>query len=200
MSYSTDSSTYHIWLCSIATDKVLVEKQEEIEILQEKITSLTLQLMERDEKISQLIENMKGKQLLDILLYQIICLALQSQVVQLRDLEVHELLHDQIQDDDPQLSEKFEEVLASQQEPSSDDKLTQEPYDRVDDTSKLTSSDYGTQHNTSQSKIQKFIGNIREQFDWLVTVSKLDCLVEDTLSLSTVLSCLRTNSLSIYMT
>ena len=67
MSYSTVSSTYHIWLCSIATDKVLVDKQEEIEILQEKVTSLNLQLMERDEKISQLMENMKGKQLLDIL-------------------------------------------------------------------------------------------------------------------------------------
>ena len=64
MSYSTVSSTYHIgiWLYSIVTDKVLVDKQEEIEILQEKITSLTLQLMERDEKISQLMENMKGKQ------------------------------------------------------------------------------------------------------------------------------------------
>ena len=61
MSYSTVSSTYHIWLCSIATDKVLVEKQEEIEMLQEKITLLTLQLMEREEKISQLMENMKGK-------------------------------------------------------------------------------------------------------------------------------------------
>ena len=60
MSYSTVSSTYHIWLCSIATDKVLVEKHEEIEILQEKIISLTLQLMEREEKISQLVENIKG--------------------------------------------------------------------------------------------------------------------------------------------
>ena len=62
------------------------------------------------------------------------CLALQSQVVQLRD---------QIKSYDPQLSQKFEEVLASQQEPSSDDKLTQEePDDRVDD------------HDiTSQSKI-----------------------------------------------
>ena len=69
MSYSTDNSTYHIWFCS--TDKVLVDKQEEIEILQEKVTPLTLQLMEREEKISQLMENMKGKQLLDILLYQI---------------------------------------------------------------------------------------------------------------------------------
>ena len=71
-----------------------MDKQEEIEMLQEKITSLTLQLMEREEKISQLMENMKGKQLLDILLYQIICLVLQSEVVQLRD---------QIKIDDPQL-------------------------------------------------------------------------------------------------
>ena len=61
MSYNTVSITYHIWLCSIATDKVLVEKQEEIEILQEKITSLTLQLKAREDKISQLIENMKSK-------------------------------------------------------------------------------------------------------------------------------------------
>ena len=136
MSYSAVSSTYHtgIWLCSIATDKVLVDKQEEIEMLQEKITSLTLHLMEREEKISHLMENMKGKQLLDNLLYQIMCLALQSQVVQLRD---------QIKSYDPQLSQTFEEVLASQQEPSSDDKLIQEePDDRVDD------------HDiTSQSKI-----------------------------------------------
>ena len=43
-------------------------------------------------------------------------------------------LCDQIKSDDPQLSETFEEILTSQQEPSSDDKLTQEePDDRVDD-------------------------------------------------------------------
>ena len=56
------SSTYHLWLCSIVTDKVLVYKQEEIELLQEKTTSLTLQLMEREEKISQLSEKMKSKE------------------------------------------------------------------------------------------------------------------------------------------
>ena len=56
-----------MWLYSIVTDKVLVDKQKEIEILQEKITSLTLQLMEREEKISHLMENIIGKQLLDIL-------------------------------------------------------------------------------------------------------------------------------------
>ena len=92
--------------------------------------------MERDEKISHLMKNMKGKQLLDILLYQIMCLVLQSPVVR---------LHDQVKSYDPQLSQKFEEVLASQlqQELPSDDKLTQEePDDRVDD------------HDiTSQSKI-----------------------------------------------
>ena len=60
MSYSTVSSTYHIWLCSVATDKVLLEKQEEIEILQEKVTLLTLQLIEKKEKISQFMEEMKG--------------------------------------------------------------------------------------------------------------------------------------------
>ena len=62
MSSNIVSKTYHIWVCSIATDKVLIDRQEEIGILQEKITSLTLQLMEREEKISQLMENMKGKQ------------------------------------------------------------------------------------------------------------------------------------------
>ena len=62
MSYSTDSSTYHIWLCSIAIDKVLVDKQEEIEALKMEIKSLNLQLMEREESgISQLMEKMKGK-------------------------------------------------------------------------------------------------------------------------------------------
>ena len=145
MSYSIVSSTYHIWLCSIATDKALVEKQEEIEMLQEKITLLTLQLMEREEKISQLMENMKGKQLLDILLYQIICLVLQSQVIKFRDPEAHELLCDQIQHD-LQLNQNLEEVLPSQQQLSSDDKLD----DRVDE---LTSSDHETEDITSQSKI-----------------------------------------------
>ena len=54
----------------------------------------------------------------------------------------------------------------------SDEKLTQEESDdKVHDTSKLTSSDHKTAGITSQSKIQKFIGNIREQFDWLVTCS-----------------------------
>ena len=113
-------------------------------MLQEKMTSLTLQLVERDEKISQLMENMKGKQLLDILLYQIMCLALQSQVVQLRD---------QIKSDDRQLSQTFKKVLASQQQIPSDEKLTQEPYDRVDDASKLISSDPETADITIPSKI-----------------------------------------------
>ena len=62
MNYSTVSSTYHIWLYSIATDKVLVEKQEKIEALQMEIKSLNVQLMEREESgISQLMEKMKGK-------------------------------------------------------------------------------------------------------------------------------------------
>ena len=106
-------------------------------MLQEKITSLSLQLMERDKQFSQMMENMKGNQLLDILLCQIICLALQSQVVQLCD---------QIKRNDPQLSQKFKEVLTNQEEPSSDDKLTQEePGDRVDD--------HKTKEISSQSKI-----------------------------------------------
>ena len=88
---------------------------------------------------------MKGKQILSILLYHIICLALQSQVVQ---------LHDQIKSDDPQLSQNFEEALASKQESPLDDKLTQEePDDRVDDTSKLTLIDNEREDITSQSKI-----------------------------------------------
>ena len=39
--YSIVSSTYHILLCSIATDKVLVEKQEEIKLpIQQKLHTL----------------------------------------------------------------------------------------------------------------------------------------------------------------
>ena len=33
LSYNAVNSTYHIWLCSIATDKILAEKQEEVEKL-----------------------------------------------------------------------------------------------------------------------------------------------------------------------
>ena len=132
---------YRIWLFPIATDKILVEKQKEIKILQEKLTSLNVHLMEREERIIQLMENMKGKQLLDILLCQIICLVLQSQVVQLRD---------QIKSYNHRLSQTFEEVLAGQQEPQSDDKLTQEkPDEREDDTS----LDHETEDISSQSKI-----------------------------------------------
>ena len=62
MSYNTDSSTYHIWLCSIVTNKVLVEKQEKIEALQMEIKSLNVEVMEREESgISQLMEKIKGK-------------------------------------------------------------------------------------------------------------------------------------------
>ena len=68
MIYSTVYDIYCVWLCSIATDKVLIDKQEEIKILQEKITSLTIQVRESKEKNSNLMENMKGKQLLSILI------------------------------------------------------------------------------------------------------------------------------------
>ena len=64
MSCNTVSSTYHIWLYSIATDmyKILAEKQEETGTLQMEIKSLNVQLMEREEsRISQLMEEMKGK-------------------------------------------------------------------------------------------------------------------------------------------
>ena len=132
-------------LCSIATDKALVDKQEEIKILQKKITSLTLQLMKREEKINQLMENIKGKQLLDILLFQIISLVLQSQMVHLRN---------QIKSDDPQLGQMFREILASQQQQPSDDKLTLEEVDeRVEDITKSTLSDHVTTNIPNPSKI-----------------------------------------------
>ena len=80
MSYNTDSSTYHIWLCSIATDKVLVEKQEEIEILQEKITSLTLQLKEREGAISQLMEKIKSNKTIKYISEIIIIIIIRSTI------------------------------------------------------------------------------------------------------------------------
>ena len=62
MSYSTVNSTYHIWLYSIATDKVLVDKQEQIKGLQIKMKLLNVKLMEREESgMRWLIEMMKGK-------------------------------------------------------------------------------------------------------------------------------------------
>lgn len=65
MSYHTVSSTYHIR--SIDTDEVLVDKDEEIEILQEKIMSLNLELKEREGTISQLMEKIKSKKDINIL-------------------------------------------------------------------------------------------------------------------------------------
>ena len=61
MSYIVLLVVHTICYVRIATDKVLVEKQEEIEILQEKMMSLTLELKEREEAISQLMEKMKSK-------------------------------------------------------------------------------------------------------------------------------------------
>lgn len=46
---------------SIATDKVLIENQKEIETLQEKTTLLTLELKNREERINQLIKNVKSR-------------------------------------------------------------------------------------------------------------------------------------------
>ena len=101
--------------------------------------------MEREERIIQLMENIKGKQLLDILFCHIICLVLQSQVVQLRD---------QIKSDNPQLTQRFQEILVSQQQQPSDDKLTLEEADeRVEDINKLTLSDYETINIPNPSKI-----------------------------------------------
>ena len=101
--------------------------------------------MEREEKISQLIENIKGNQLLDVLLFQKICLVLQSKVIQLQD---------QIKNDDPQLSQTSKEILVSQQQLSSDGKLTlEETVDRVEDIAKLTLSDHETINIPNPSKI-----------------------------------------------
>ena len=47
---------------SIATDKILIDNKKEIETLQEKTTLLTLELKNREEKINQLIEKMKGRE------------------------------------------------------------------------------------------------------------------------------------------
>ena len=65
MSYNTVSSTYHIR--TIDTDKVLVDKSKEIEILQEKIMSLNLKLKEKEGAISQLMEKIKSKKDINIL-------------------------------------------------------------------------------------------------------------------------------------
>ena len=42
-------------------NKLLVATQENLEILQEKVSTLTWQLNEREKNITQLTENMKGK-------------------------------------------------------------------------------------------------------------------------------------------
>ena len=85
MSYNTVSSTYHIWLCSIATDKVLVEKQEEVEILQEKITLLTLQLKEREGVITQLMEKMKSKKTIKYISEITIIIIIRSTISNIRN-------------------------------------------------------------------------------------------------------------------
>ena len=85
MSYNTVNSTYHIWLCSIATDKVLVEKQEENEILQEKITLLTLELKEREGVISQLMEKMKSKKTIKYIIEIIIIIIIRSTISNIRN-------------------------------------------------------------------------------------------------------------------
>ena len=81
------------------------------------------------------------------------CLVLQSQVVQ---------LNNQIRSDDSQLSQRFEEVLASQQH--SDQLMQEESDDIVDDTmlTKVFSSDHKTADIISQGK--KFVGYTGEKF------------------------------------
>ena len=85
MSYNTVSSTYYIWLCSIVTDKALVEKQEENEILQEKITLLTLQLKEREGVITQLMEKMKSKKTIKYIIEIIIIIIIRSTISNIRN-------------------------------------------------------------------------------------------------------------------
>ena len=45
----------------LAANKLLVDTQENLKILQEKVSTLTWQLNEREKNITQLTENMKGK-------------------------------------------------------------------------------------------------------------------------------------------
>ena len=86
MSYNTvNSSTYHIWYCFIVTDKVLLEKQEENKILQEKITSLTSQLKEREGAISQLMEKMKSKKTIKYISEIIIIIIIRSTISNIRN-------------------------------------------------------------------------------------------------------------------
>ena len=47
----------------LASNKLLEDTQENLEILQEKVSTLTWQLKEREKKNTQLIENIKGKNL-----------------------------------------------------------------------------------------------------------------------------------------
>ena len=47
---------------SIATDKVLIDNRKEIETLQEKTTLLTLELKNREERVNQLIKNVKSRE------------------------------------------------------------------------------------------------------------------------------------------
>ena len=47
----------------LAANKLLVDTQENLEIQREKVSTLTGQLNEREKKITQLVENIKGKNL-----------------------------------------------------------------------------------------------------------------------------------------
>ena len=47
----------------LAANKLLVDTQENLEIQREKVSTLTWQLNEREKKITQLVENIKGKNL-----------------------------------------------------------------------------------------------------------------------------------------
>ena len=61
---------------SIVTDKILIDNQKEIETLQEKTILLTLELKNREERINQLIEKMKGREKY-MILFSLLCYHLQ---------------------------------------------------------------------------------------------------------------------------
>ena len=50
-----------VYMFLLAANKLLVETQENLEILQEKVSTLTSQLNERETKITQLIDSRKSK-------------------------------------------------------------------------------------------------------------------------------------------
>ena len=52
-----------VYMFVLAANKLLVDKQENLEIQQEKVSTLSWQINERDKTITQLKENIKSKNL-----------------------------------------------------------------------------------------------------------------------------------------